>query len=384
MKNCTLFLIVLFPAIALNAQTREITATGNWSTASTWLDGLIADVSGESVLMQSNTVVTIQNGESYTIGNYTANNANGITINTGGSLSLSPGSFLAAGNGTTITVNGTFTVNGNFTVQNNVNLIITGSMVVTGNVDMGNNGHLTVSGSVTVGGNFDGGNNTQVTVNASGSVNVAGSVTVDTGSTLNGSGIFHTGSGCTGPSGFCTDGQLPIELVYFKTSATENGIRVQWATAVEKNVSHFEIEKSIDGFDFSKIISIPANGNSKTRMEYDITDYDPYVGNAYYRLIEIDHDGTRKIFQIVSARFEGAKKVNIYPNPLQNGTLNFSLNFIAEGEAEFFVSDITGKLLTKGKTTDYRISVPFSVQPGIYLLIVQANGLRSTRRFSVQ
>lgn len=383
MKNSILFFMVLAP-IFVFGQATTITSTGNWSDAGIWDGGNIANSSGETVSMNSNTTVTIQSPESFTIGNYTANNSNSIIINSGASLALSPGSFLAAGNGTTITVAGSFIVNGNFTVQNNVTLNITGTMIVTGNIDMGNIGTLNVSGSISVGGNFEGGNNTSVNIASGGAISVTGSVSVGNGSTLTSSGSFTAAGGCdpSTPPGFCA--ALPIELLFIKSIAMDNIVRIQWATASEKNVSEFIIEKSIDGLDFSEMISVKSKGDSRVRQDYEVVDENPFIGNTYYRLKEIDINGSTETFEIVAAKFSGKKKANVFPNPVTEHQLNLSLNFIPENSAEFSIVDLTGTVIKRQKIDTHEISIPLDVQAGIYFLILKTTDCTSTSRFIVR
>ncbi|MGB4972746.1 MAG: hypothetical protein WBO32_08805, partial [Cyclobacteriaceae bacterium] len=294
---------LLFIPIALlfgfNAfgQLRTLASDGNWSNTGSWTGGLIADTPAEDVTMNNNVDVTILNTESFTIGDLSANNNNSITINAGGALTLSPGNFLTAGNNTTITVSGTFTVNGDFQVNNNVDLIITGTMIVLGNIDMGNNGDLDVDGSLSVGGNFTGGNNTHVTVD--GTINVDGNISVGNGSTLDGTGVFNVGGACTdGSSSFCEDGQLPVQLIFFKALVNGDGVDLNWATASELNFDYFSVEHSTSGEMYTTLAEITGSGNSLSRKEYFYRDFNPSSGVNYYRVKSTDYDGYTEYFNI--------------------------------------------------------------------------------------
>ena len=360
MKNLTIIFLVFCPLIALAQLT--INSTGNWSNSSIWAGGNIGDQNTEDVSMVNGVGATIQNGESYVIGDLDASNNNALTINSGGSLSLSPGSFLAAGNGTTITVNGTFTVNGNFTVQNNITLVVTGTMTVTGNFVAGNNSGIDVSGAITVQGSASVGNN----------------------STLSGTGTFYAGGGCTGDPDVCGDPQLPLELIVFQTVSSSNGVVISWSTASETNVRHFEIEKSIDGLQFQRCGVVPAYGNSRVRQDYSLIDTEPFIGTSYYRLLEVDFDGYEKMLDIRSARFQGEKKSAVYPNPVQHHELHFTLNFIPEGKVEFAIRDLTGKVIAQGFTFEHAQSIPFNANSGVYLLSISTGNFRFTHRVRVQ
>lgn len=314
------YLLNVFPLALLlsfnaNAQLRTLGSDGNWSNTASWVGGLIADTPAEDVTMNNNVDVTILNTESFTIGDLSANNNNSITINAGGALTLSPGNFLTAGNNTTITVSGTFTINGDFQVNNNVNLIITGTMIVLGNVDMGNNGDLNVNGSLSVGGNFTGGNNTHVTVD--GIIDVDGNLSVGNGSTLDGTGVFKVGGSCSdGTSSFCADGQLPIQLLFFKAVVNGNYVDLNWATASELNFDYFTIERSASGEVFSTIGKVSGGGNSLNRKDYFYQDFNPLMGLNYYRIKSTDFDGYTEYFNIERVEFNEIKAIQLYPNPV--------------------------------------------------------------------
>ncbi len=65
---------------------------------------------------------------------------------------------------------------------------------------------------------------------------------------------------------------------------------IEWKTKTEINCNHYEIEKSGDG-KYWELLSIKnGSGNSKEPKVYTEIDYEPYYGNTYYRLKQIDHD----------------------------------------------------------------------------------------------
>lgn len=85
---------------------------------------------------------------------------------------------------------------------------------------------------------------------------------------------------------------LPVELVYFKGDLTNNKVDLEWMTASELNNSHFEIEKSLDGFDFNNMATISSVGNSQQNTMYYYTDFDlDYKQTIFYRLKQVDYDG---------------------------------------------------------------------------------------------
>ncbi|TAE13926.1 MAG: BspA family leucine-rich repeat surface protein [Bacteroidetes bacterium] len=121
---------------------------------------------------------------------------------------------------------------------------------------------------------------------------------------------------------------LPITLLGLKGERVEGlrgemteEVKLEWATASEINNKGFEVEMSEDGLAYQKIAFVEGKGNSLTSNIYQLTTIQPQ--DAYYRLRQIDFDGTFSYSPIVFV--EGlVGKVIVYPNP-NNGTFNISV-----------------------------------------------------------
>lgn len=368
-------------------QLRTLIADGNWGNAASWQSGNIATTLSEDVTMNNNVSVTINNPQTFTVGNVTANNQNILTINAGGTLQLgSPGNprSLTGGNNTTITVAGTLIIYGELVVNNNLTLSIPAGGVVTiiGNVTMNNNAGLVVNGAVTVGGNFVAGNNANLTVN--GTVDVGGSTTVGPGSTLTGTGTFSTGPPCTGPAAFCS-GTLPVELLFMQARSTGTSIEVAWATATEVNFSHFEVQRSYDGFHFRTIAEVAGSGMTTTeRRDYAITDEKPNNGKNYYRLRSIDLDGTYVFSRVAVATLEVQRDFQLSPNPLAASPLRVDFNFANE-PGVLTIYDLSGRVVSRTPVTSRENQIQFD-QPlasGLYLVQFTSLSFQRTHRLIV-
>jgi hypothetical protein len=112
------------------------------------------------------------------------------------------------------------------------------------------------------------------------------------------------------------DAVLPLDLLSFTAAALEDKTYLQWHTVNEENVSHFEIERSIDARNWQTISSVSAlNG---LEQHYNVLDESPNNGNNYYRLKMVDFDGTYKYSKIVEITFGNSAlspQYFIYPNP---------------------------------------------------------------------
>ena len=115
----------------------------------------------------------------------------------------------------------------------------------------------------------------------------------------------------------------PISLVDFEAKADRKNITLKWSTAIEVNNEGFELQKSVDGKLWKKLGWVSGqNGNSSTTQEYEFIDKKPSIGINYYKMIQIDLDGTRTEYQTVMAEFIDVDfAFNTYPNPVR-GILN--------------------------------------------------------------
>ncbi len=105
---------------------------------------------------------------------------------------------------------------------------------------------------------------------------------------------------------------LPIELLYFtgEKKSCNNNLLI-WATATETNNDHFEIERSSDAINFTKIKEIPGSINSLETKKYVYVDLNPESGVNYYRLKQVDLDGTYKYAPIVDVDNSCVKDLKI-------------------------------------------------------------------------
>ncbi len=119
---------------------------------------------------------------------------------------------------------------------------------------------------------------------------------------------------------------LPIQLVSFDAKPVEEQVALNWITASEKNNDHFEVEKSRDGLNFEKVLSVKAghNGNYTGQQSYDGIDPEPFYGLSYYRLKQVDKSGAISYAPVVTVNFSGNIAIQVYPNPVTD-QLKFKL-----------------------------------------------------------
>ena len=123
---------------------------------------------------------------------------------------------------------------------------------------------------------------------------------------------------------FGGSGVLPVTLLSFTTDKVNKSIRLNWATANEINNDYFILEHSSDGINFEILLQIDGAGNSNSTLYYSVIDPKPYQGVNYYRLKQVDFNGTYKNSEIISAWYKGTMpSVELFPNPLKESTFTF-------------------------------------------------------------
>ncbi len=109
---------------------------------------------------------------------------------------------------------------------------------------------------------------------------------------------------------------LPVELLRFDARPEGDAVRLEWATASETNSDHFQVERSPDALTWTPIASVPAAGHSLTELNYSVYDTKPLAGASYYRLNQVDRDGTENISDTRAvSRTGGTSALALWPNP---------------------------------------------------------------------
>lgn len=108
---------------------------------------------------------------------------------------------------------------------------------------------------------------------------------------------------------------LPIELLAFSAQQIEEGIKVEWATVQEIDLAYFQLEKSEDGIAFYPIYQREGMGTPEGVRHYAYLDKGPHSPVNYYRLVNVDADGSADMSRIIVANFRksGIKQCFLIP-----------------------------------------------------------------------
>lgn len=143
---------------------------------------------------------------------------------------------------------------------------------------------------------------------------------------------------------------LPIELVDFRGSRNGSSILLEWITATEINNDFMAIERSADGRIFSEIGSIRGAGTTTEAQHYRFTDRRPLAGTNYYRLRQVDFDGTAHYHRIIAIEADARTPISgssLYPS-ISKGALWISISGTSVGNIPFEIFDLSGRRVRSG------------------------------------
>ena len=138
---------------------------------------------------------------------------------------------------------------------------------------------------------------------------------------------------------------LPVEWGGLQVHCNDVGNHIQWETESEINNHYFEVLKSNDGKNWKTICQVNGAGNSTLKRKYDCTDFNRTEHTVYYKIKQVDFDGTSNYSEIVSLNCQPEIDIQIIPNP-NNG------NFRVVGTS---VGDLVNIYDTFGKLTHQEI-----------------------------
>ncbi|SDE46515.1 Por secretion system C-terminal sorting domain-containing protein [Dyadobacter soli] len=179
---------------------------------------------------------------------------------------------------------------------------------------------------------------------------------------------------------------LPVTMAYFNAAKEGNTTNLTWATTEEVNNTGFEIQRSADARKWQAIGFVEnqtADGNSKNLLTYGFADTAPLAGTNYYRLKQIDTDGSYAFSSIAAVRFESDKNaVSVYPNPVVDGKL--SLKLPKSGSYKLSVYNVAGMEVLNAAQSGNTLDIK-GLRAGVYVLrVTYPNGEVHSKTFVVK
>jgi len=184
---------------------------------------------------------------------------------------------------------------------------------------------------------------------------------------------------------------VPVELTSFSAVSVKNGVELSWSTATETNNKGFEVLRGIDGKAFVTIAFVDGKGTTTSMQQYTFVDTKATSEKYYYRLRQVDFDGTSKFSKVVETAGAAPTAYALsqnYPNPF-NPTTSIQYSVVTAQNVSLKVYDIIGNevaVLVNEKKEAGNYSVNFSalnLASGTYLYRLQAGEFVQTKKMTI-
>ena len=186
------------------------------------------------------------------------------------------------------------------------------------------------------------------------------------------------GPGIASQEILCGFSPLPVDLLDFQAEPMDNVVHLRWSTATEQDNATFVVERAAHGSDFREVFRVPGGGDSQVQLDYIGSDDSPLPGLSYYRLLQVDLDGTTTIGPSVAVERKVTTSLELHPNPVLD-------KIMVEGvEPGGFLEILTptGERISAGLLSTTTVPVSF-LAPGFYLArhTDPGSGMQRTARF---
>ena len=185
---------------------------------------------------------------------------------------------------------------------------------------------------------------------------------------------------------------VPVELTSFKASVNNGSVLLTWETATETNNSGFAIERSADKSNFTEIGFVNGQGTTTEKTSYSFTDDNVNTGAYYYRLKQVDLDGSFSYSSIAEIEISIPNEFTLnqnYPNPF-NPTTTITFGLPVESNVSVRIFNIVGQELAsiaQGSYTAGTHNIEFNAKElssGIYFYRLEANGIDGSKFISTK
>ena len=169
-------------------------------------------------------------------------------------------------------------------------------------------------------------------------------------------------------------------------------VSVDWKVINQSNISRYEVERSANGLNYSKLETRDANNIFATEAIYNWVDQTPVIGDNYYRIREVALNGAIVYSNSVMINYsKGAPGITVFPNPVTDGNITVQFNSLPEGIYTISLLNSMGQSLLNnrfnhaGGSALKTLLLGKSLNKGSYILKVTGpDGKRSTEKIIVE
>lgn len=179
---------------------------------------------------------------------------------------------------------------------------------------------------------------------------------------------------------------LPVTLLSFTAKPEGDRVQLAWTTAMEQDADRFVVERSRDLDGFVTVGEVVAKGTTDERQDYGLTDLNPQPGINYYRLKQVDQEGSFHSFKPVSAIIQlNEPVITVSPNPADPDHIHLRLWNADQATIRLISSTgqvINSRLERQPGEADLLFDQPLPT--GLYWLEIQLDGQKRTLKLLVR
>jgi hypothetical protein len=176
---------------------------------------------------------------------------------------------------------------------------------------------------------------------------------------------------------------IPVELTSFNALVIGSSVELKWSTATELNNSGFEILRSVrNDNNWQALGFVPGFGTTTEPKDYSFIDNSIESGTYYYKLKQVDFDGSFSYSNAVQVDFDIPQEFSLsqnYPNPFNPATkIKFTIPVDSRVKIKIFSS--LGELITEAADGNFSSGIHeinyngVTLSSGIYFYTLEAAG----------
>ena len=174
-------------------------------------------------------------------------------------------------------------------------------------------------------------------------------------------------------------GPLPVTFISISANLAGAAVKVDWKVAGERGIQRYEVERSADGNNFARVVTVVASGNNFSDITYSWMDATPLTGNNFYRIKSIGASGEIKYTYIVKVLIGNVKPgYSISPNPVEGSIVNLQFKNQPQGRYNIRLMSSIGEVIFTsvaehaGGNSTQLLNLPAAIARGAYQLEIIA------------
>ncbi len=164
---------------------------------------------------------------------------------------------------------------------------------------------------------------------------------------------------------------LPIDMIDFSAYGQKESVLLTWATGSELNNEYYDIERSGDGITYESIGTVNGAGTFEGRSDYQFTDNQPLSEYNYYRIRNVDFDGSYALSNVIAIEFKSENGIVLYPNPVDKSRI---LNIQNSAQIDHIILyNVWGQAVYESVNPNHTVQLPIDLANGFYTVALSSN-----------